>query len=142
MNVLSRRTVVAMSGLFPWFARADEVSDARAVATAFRNAAANQRPDEAYDLLSDLFKEKMKVSRSAYAESLRQGRAMVGAMKSVSDISYTYAEGDPNTGYKGKMYMFDYKVVYEKGAYFERLVVIRESGRYRIGGIWSNPAPL
>ena len=143
MSMFTRRALIAMLASFPWLARADEVADARAAAAAFRRAVTNQRFDEAYDnLLSDFFKEKMKTSKAAYVQNLRNGQALVGALKSTTDISYTYAEADPATGYKGKMYMFDYKTVYEKGSFFERFVVIKESGKYRIGGLWSNPAPL
>lgn len=143
MPTCTRRAVVTALCFSPWLARADEVSDARAVATAFRRAVTEQRFDEAYDdLLADAFKRKLPMTRSEYIQTLRNGQKTVGRTKSTTDLSYTYADHDPATGYRGKIYMFDYKTVYEKGAFFERLVVIREAGKYRIGGVWSNPAPL
>ena len=144
MSVFTRRAIVIALASIPLLAKADEVAEARAAASAFRRAVANQRFEEAYDnLLSAFFKEKSKTTKAAFVQNLRNGRALVGEVKKTTDISYTYAESDPVSGYKGKMYMFDYKTVYEKGSFTERLVVIQEAdGKYRIGGLWSVPAPL
>ena len=142
MSTFTRRAFVAALASIPWLARADDVAGARAAAAAFRRAVSNQRYDEAYELLSDLYKEKTNTSKATFVRNMRNGRATVGEPKSAADLAYAVAENDPVTGYKGKMYSFDYKAVYEKGAFFERMVIINESGRYRIGGLWSNPAPL
>ena len=120
---------------------AGEEDDARSAASAIRTAISNQDYEDLWNSrVSEFFKGK--VQKTAFIQNLKQGRAQVGASRSVTPVSYTFAEVDPTTGYRGKIYSFDYHVKYEKAAFFERLVVVKDpDGRYRLAGAWANPAP-
>lgn len=120
---------------------AGEEDDARSAASAVRAAISNQEYEDLWNSrVSEFFKGK--VQKAAFIQNLKQGRAQVGVARSVTPVSYTFAEVDSMTGYRGKIYSFDYHVKYEKAAFFERLVVVKDpDGRYRLAGIWANPAP-
>lgn len=120
---------------------AGEEDDAQVAATSIRRSIANQEYDDLWDnRVSEFF--KAKVRKSDFIQNLRQGRSQVGLARTVTPISHTYSEVDLATGFQGKIYSFDYHVKYDKVAFFERVVVSKDpDGRYRLSGLWANPAP-
>ena len=141
MHLLARREVLALAGAIPILAFAAEADDAENAVTAIRRAIVRQDFEDVYDnRVSELF--KARVRKSEFIQNLKNGRATVGEQQAATLISHTFSEFDAATGYKGKIYAFDYHVKYEKATFYERLVVVRDpDGKFRLAGIWANPAP-
>ena len=141
MQLLTRRSVLALSLAVPALGFADEADDAEGAASGVRRAIVRQEFDDLYDnRVSDIFKSK--VSKAVFIQNLRTGRANVGEQQQATLTSHTFSETDPASGYRGRIYAFDYHVRYERAAFFERLIVVKDpDGIFRLAGIWANPAP-
>jgi len=133
-------TAACVSAL-PASVQAGEEDDARSAVEEIRTTISKQEFELLWDShLSEVFKGGVR--KADFLQNMRQGRAHVGLARAVTPMSYTFAEFDPTTGYRGKIYSFDFHVKYERGAFLERLVVVKDpDGRYRLAGIWANPAP-
>ena len=122
-------------------ALADGQADAAGVASSFRFSMEQKRYERIWDsLLATSFKQL--ADKQAFVANLRQGQSQLGAIKGTTLVSQTLSHYDPATNYTGDMYTFDYRVQYEKAAFFERVVVIKDTdGSLKVGGIWASPAP-
>jgi len=120
---------------------ADDQADATGVASSFRFSMEQKRYEKIWDsLLAPSFKEH--VEKATFVANLRQGQSQLGAIKGTTLMSQSLSHYDAATKYTGDIYTFDYRVQYENAAFFERVVVIKDTdGIMKVGGIWANPAP-
>lgn len=141
MAPIDRRFMLALLAAVPMVCMAGEAEDAQAAVERIRRSISDQNFERLYDdQTSEFFKAGIR--RAEFLQNMKQGRAQVGATKSINAMSHSYSEIDPQTGYRGKIYAFDFLVKYDKGAFFERLVLVKDpDGRYRLAGIRANPAP-
>jgi len=141
MALRHRRLILLGLLALPILSIAGEEEDAESAVNRIRCAVSSRAYDDLYDnLTSEYFKAKSR--RSDFIQNLKQGRATVGAVVTTTSLFDTYSDFDSQTGYRGKIYSFDFHVKYERAAFFERIVVTKDpDGRYRLAGLWANPAP-
>lgn len=141
MAHVHRRCMLALLAAFPMACLACDAEEAQAAVDGIRRSLAEEQFERLYnDQTSEFFKAGMR--RADFVQNMKQGRAQVGSLKSADAISYTFSEVDQRTGYRGKIYSFDFHVKYEKGGFYERLAVIKDpDGRFRLGSVWASPAP-
>lgn len=120
---------------------AGELEDAQKAVSEIKKAISQGEFASLFDTQTSAF-FKARTARDGFIASMKQGRENLGPVRSSTFVSHTYSEKDLQTGFEAKMYSFDYLSRYERGNFYERLVVCKEAdGRYRLSGIWANPAP-
>lgn len=91
------------------------------------------------NLVSTWFKDK--TTKDSFLANMAMGRAQLGGKSTETQlVDHTFATSDPASGYKGKIYAFNFKTAYPAGKFYERVVVIQEKdGKFRLSGIWGTP---
>ena len=143
MNKVLAVIVAILIPLFvPHATEAAEKDDAISAAKAIRQSLAQGDYDILYDTQTSLF-YRQRTPRAQFIQILKQGRAQLGPVQSTKQLSYQVSEDDAATGYKGTIYAVDYLCKYQGGAaFFERVVVVQDTdGKFRLSGIWAQPAP-
>jgi hypothetical protein len=127
------------SVMFHPTAFADEASDARTAADTIIDLLGDGSYGKLWDShTSNLFKSAM--TRDSFIANMKFGRQSIGKRASKKLVDQGHTDGDPSTGYKGDVYVFNYRNVYDSGTMFERVVVIKEDGNeFKMSGIWGQP---
>ena len=142
MNACLRLLLIALLALLPaQGALADAGGDAKRAATAIRASIAAGRYEQLYDDQTSSWM-KQRVNRQQFIASLQSGRAQMGPIVSETYLTSALMQEDPQSGYKGEIYSFDYKAKYAQASFYERIVVIRDAdGAFRLSGLVAQPAP-
>lgn len=94
---------------------------------------------EQYELLYDARASKFlkdQVDRDKFLTNMMIGRASLGKLKESKLLNSAASDPEPTSGYKGKVYYFEYANTYANGKYRERVIVIQESdGKFRMSGL-------
>jgi hypothetical protein len=123
-------------------ARADDAQGATQAAEQILQMVADNRLNTLWDTrVSKFFKDR--VSREVFLANLSQGRASVGGARLSSRmVDVTYANQEPQSGYKGDIYYCRFLTKYPSGDFYETLVLIKDpDGQFRLSGMGAAPAP-
>ena len=123
-------------------ARADDTEQATLAARQFQKMVSENKLNALWDtLVSKQFKEQ--VSKNTFLANLSQGRASVGGPFESSElVDVTYNNPQPETGYKTEFYACRFLTTYPAGKFYESFFMVKETdGQYRLGGVFSAPAP-
>ena len=142
MNLLNRLARIAIAGTacFISIVHGAEKDDAEQAAVAILNALDNRQYETVWNsLTSKWFKEK--TTKDSFLANMTMGRAQLGGKATEKQlVDYSYATQDPGTGFKGKIYAFNFKTAYPAGQFYERIVVVQEmDGKFRLSGLWGQP---
>lgn len=120
---------------------ADEMSDARSVATQILSKLDQRRNAEIWDSeVSNWFKARM--TRDAFLANLTMFQAQFGSPGAQRKlIQQSQSQGDVQSGYKGAVYSFMFSATYPVAKAYEVIVLIREDGKFRISGLYFQPNP-
>lgn len=139
---------VIAAAIFVWLsctsfaARADDAAEATRAAEQILTMIADNHLNTLWDTrVSKFFKDR--ISKNVFLANLSQGRASVGGARINSQVvDVTYANQDPQSGYKGDIYICRFLTKYPGGDFYESIVVIKEpDGQFRLSGMGAAPAP-
>jgi Protein of unknown function (DUF4019) len=122
--------------------RADDAEQATLAAQQILTLIANDRLYALWDTrVSKFFKDR--VGKDVFLANLSQGRVSVGGARLSSHlVDITYANQEPESGYKGDIYTCRFLSKYPGGNFYESVVLIKEpDGQFRLSGISAAPAP-
>jgi hypothetical protein len=123
-------------------AMADEREDATAAAKTVMASLAEKNYQRLWDdQTSNWFKERIGNNKDSFLANVTMSRFQVGKLKSSKVIDVGFTTTDPGSGFKGKIYTVNFSNAYETGNFYERIVVIEESGRFLMSGFQGVPAP-
>jgi hypothetical protein len=133
--------IFLLSFIISNIAYADEMSDARASAnTIFRKLEQRKNAEVWESDVSDWFKEKM--TRDAFLANMTITEAQLGGSSTDRKlIQQNQANGEPRSGYKGKVFSFLFDTTFPAAKVYEMIVLIRERGAYKVSGINYVPNP-
>ena len=119
---------------------ADEADDARITSGRIMDLISGGNYAEVWDShMSDFFQSSM--TRDAFLANLTIGRQMLGQFVEGELIDMAYSDNDPQSGYQGSVYAFNYANTYSGLRMYERVVLIDEDGDgFKLAGFWANPA--
>ncbi len=120
---------------------ADQTDDARMVAIGILKKFETKNNSDVWEShVSDWFKKK--ITRDAFLANMTITQSQLGGIGSGRTlIQQNTADGDPQTGYTGKVYSFLFATTYPLAKVYEMIVLIRESTNYRLSGIYYTPNP-
>lgn len=126
----------------PFAARADDAEQAAQTAQQILTLIAENRLNTLWDTrIGKLFKDR--VGKEVFLANLSQGRVNVGgASLSSQIIDITYTNQDPQSGYKGDIYVCRFLVKYPSGNFYQSIGLTKDpDGQFRMSGINAIPAP-
>jgi hypothetical protein len=90
--------------------------------------------------ISQFFKQR--TNQDVFAANMSMGRQNVGTLQSSRLVDVTYSAKDVGSGYVGDIYSVRFLNKYERGTFYDFLVLIKEAdGQWRISGLGGSPAP-
>lgn len=120
---------------------ADDISDARTAAiNILKKLERKQNKDVWENNVSEWFKEKM--TRDAFLANLTMIQNQLGGQSTERKlIQQNKSDGDPQNGYKGKVFSFMFSTTFPVAKVYEAIVLIEDSGTYKIAGLNFVPNP-
>lgn len=122
---------------------ANEVDQQKALAAAraFATAVKEGKFNTAWTSYASAFM-KERGNQDQFVANLAMGRANVGLQLSSKLIDVTYHAHDVQSGYKGDIYTVRFLNTYERGKFFEFIVLIKDKdGQWRVSGLGGTPGP-
>lgn len=120
---------------------AAEKDDANKAANQILASLDDKEFDRLWDTQSSEFLKK-QTSKEAFVANVRTGRSQMGKILESRLVDVTPRDGDEKSGFKGRIYVFQYVNSYAIGKFFERVIVAQENdGVFRLAGLWGTPAP-
>lgn len=97
--------------------------------------------DRLWDTQSSAYLKK-QTDKDSFVGNVRTGRSQMGKILESRLVDVSTRDGDEPSGFKGRIYIFQYVNSYAIGKFFERVVVAQDSdGVFRLAGLWGTPAP-
>lgn len=133
--------IIILTILIGGIAIADPTKDPLAVATDILRKLEQKKNTEVWQThVSDWFKSKM--SKDAFLANMTIVQSQLGGEGSNRQlIQQSTADGDPGTGYTGKVYSFMFSTKFPGSKVYELIVLIREDDAFRVSGINYTPNP-
>lgn len=152
INILTANTAKEITSKARWLiicllipittsALAEDIDDARNVATNILERLEQKKFSDVWDsYVSDWFKEK--TTKPAFLGNLTMIHNQLGGKsKNRVLIQQNEADGDIATGYKGKVFSFMYETKFPAANAYETMVLISESGDFKLAGFNYMPNP-
>ena len=112
------------------------IDDARLAANNILKSVHDMKYQDLWDnMTSDFYKKA--ITEQSFINNITLARNPMGKVQSSQGISEAHATYDPDSGYKGDIFVFDYNTKYDSGDYAERIVVINENNSgYKMSGLY------
>ena len=137
----SRVLLVLVAFLASNIANADDMTDARVSGTTILRKLEQGKNAEVWASdVSDWFKKNMM--RDAFLANMAITQAQLGGSGTDRKlIQQNQADGDPRSGYKGKIFSFMFATTFPGANAYEMITLIPEGGAYKLSGLNYVPNP-
>ena len=127
--------------LLTTLASADDISDAREAGLNILKSLEQGKNKSVWnDNVSDWFKQRM--TRDAFLANMTTVQLQLGgAATQRRPVQQNRSQGNSQMGYNGPIYSFTFATSFPATNAYETIVVIRESGEYKLSGINWVPNP-